>query len=260
MPSSNHIWRPGSGAFVALTAILAATIVAALVGAAPASSEAVPAGAQSPIDFRKRQVVFVDGLPTIRFSYPRRIDLALVNTGSPDENATVRADVPPGAASITLRGAHYELLQFHWHTPSEHERDGRDTPMEMHFVHRRADGSLLVIGVFIERGGTNRAFEPIFRELPEHPGDTRRVPDVRLPALLPGTRSSFRYAGSLTTPPFTEGVQWIVLTKPVRLSKRQIGAFRELFEEGNSREVQPLNNRQVLSDARRNSLTPHSRE
>lgn len=71
---------------------------------------------------------------------------------------------------------------------------------------------------------------------------------VRLSALLPRERDSFRYAGSLTTPPFTEGVEWIVLSDPITMSERQIDAFRELFEEGNSREVQPLNGRVVSSD------------
>ena len=68
---------------------------------------------------------------------------------------------------------------------------------------------------------------------------------------LPRDRSSYRYKGSLTTPPFTEGVRWIVLAHPITLSRHQIDAFRELLEEGNSREVQPLNRRKVLSDARR---------
>jgi carbonic anhydrase len=172
-----------------------------------------------------------------------------VNTGSPDEDATVRANVPAGAAHIVLRGARYDLLQFHWHAPAEHELEGRETPLEMHFVHRRADGSLLVVGVFIERGRRSRDLAPIFSELPERAGETRDVTDVRLRDLLPEERESFRYAGSLTTPPFTEGVRWNVLAEPLTLSKRQIQAFRELFDEGNSREVQPLNGRAVLSDA-----------
>jgi carbonic anhydrase len=212
---------------------------------------------QSPIDFREKEIAFRDRLPRIRFSYPRT-DVTLVNTGSPGENATVRADVPAGAASIRLRGVRYDLLQFHWHTPSEHEIEGRDTPLEMHFVHRsRADGSLLVIGVFIERGRKNRAARPIFRELPELPGDTRAVSRVRLRRLLPNDRESFRYSGSLTTPPFTENVQWIVLADSISFSRRQIDAFEELFEEGNSREVQPLNARRVLSDAE--ELEPRAR-
>ena len=175
----------------------------------------------------------------------------MTNTGSPDEEATVRANVPRGAAFITLRGTRYDLQQFHWHTPSEHEVNGRRNPMEMHLVHAAADGSLLVIGAFIEQGRTNRTLETIFDDLPEHEGDTRDVAGVRIDRLLPHDRSSYRYMGSLTTPPFTEGVRWIVLAHPITLSRHQIDAFRELFEEGNSREVQPLNGRKVLSDARR---------
>jgi carbonic anhydrase len=231
---------------VALAALPGATLGAS----AETNTVAAPVGmGQSPIDFRANEITFVDRLARIRFSYPDT-DVTLVNTGSPDEFATVRADVPASAAYMILRGVRYDLLQFHWHAPSEHEIDGRKTPLEMHFVHRsRADGSLLVIGVFIEQGRRNHAAEPIFRELPELPDETRSVAGVKLPGLLPDDRESFRYSGSLTTPPFTEGVQWIVLADAISFSDRQIAAFRELFEEGNSREVQPLNGRQILSDA-----------
>ena len=92
---------------------------------------------------------------------------------------------------------------------------------------------------------------PIFEDLPETAGETRPVAGVRIDDLLPDDVSSYRYTGSLTTPPFTEGVRWIVLAHPITLSKQQIHAFRELFEEGNSREVQPLNGRKVRSDAGR---------
>jgi carbonic anhydrase len=108
---------------------------------------------KSPIDFRAHEITFVERLPRLRFSYPEA-DLTLVNTGSPDEFATVRAEVPAGAAHMTLRGARYDLLEFHWHTPSEHQIEGRDTPLEAHFVHRsQGDGSLLVIGVIRCSGG-----------------------------------------------------------------------------------------------------------
>jgi len=209
----------------------------------------IPGTSQSPIDFCKNEIKFVDCLPSIDFAYPQSTAVTLVNTGSPNEFATIRADVPTGAAHITIGGIRYDLLQFHWHTPSEHEIEGRNTPLEMHLVHRRADGALLVIGVFIEQGHANRAIDPIFRELPEQPGGTHIVPDVHLRGLLPDGRVSFRYSGSLTTPPFTEPVSFIVFANSITLSRRQIDAFRELFEEGNCRKVQPLNGREVLSDA-----------
>lgn len=204
---------------------------------------------QSPIDFCKNEIKFVDRLPSIDFSYPKSTDVTIVNTGSPDDFATIRADVPTGAAHITLSGVQYDLVQFHWHTPSEHEIAGRNTPLEMHLVHRSEDGTVLVIGVFIERGRVNRAIDPIFRELPEHPGGTRIMADVSLRDLLPDRRVSFRYTGSLTTPPFTEPVSFIVFTNPITMSGRQIDVFRNLFEERNCRKVQPLNGREILCDA-----------
>lgn len=204
---------------------------------------------QSPINLRRRRTTFVRHLPRIGFRYPEAIDVTLVNTGSPGEFATVRADVPQGAAGIVLRGTRWDLLQFHWHTPSEHEVDGRHTPMEMHLVHSRADGALLVIAVFIERGRANSALGPMLRALPAVSGATREVGDVRLRELLPDRRESFRYSGSLTTPPFTEPVRFIVMADPIEASRRQIGRFRELFPAGNSREAQRLNGRRVRSDA-----------
>lgn len=234
---------------------LAATIPGS--GAASGSPRAsgrsagAPLPRQSPIDLRRSEITFVSRLPRIRFRYPRRVDVALVNTGSPGEFSTVRADVPAGAAHLTISGVRWELEQFHWHTPSEHEIEGRNTPLEMHFVHTRADGAILVVAVFIKRGRMNSAIELMFRDLPDQPNATRDVSDARLRALLPDTRRSVRYSGSLTTPPFTEPVRFVVLAESIDVSRRQIGAFRELYDEGNSREVQPLNGRKVRSDAKR---------
>lgn len=208
-----------------------------------------PGSSQSPIDFCESKITFVDRLPPVQFYYPRQTDVTLANTGSPDEIATVRADVAPGAAFLTLDEIRYDLVQFHWHTHSEHTIEGRDTPLEMHFVHRRMDGALLVIGVFLEQGQQNSAIEPIFGNLPEHRGETRVVREVCLPGLLPERRESFRYPGSLTTPPFDEDVQFIVFTEPISLAPRQIGAFQKLFNKGNCRQVQPLNGREILCDA-----------
>jgi carbonic anhydrase len=235
----------------ALTTALPGSATAVGPAAASGRSAVAPLPRQSPIDLRRSAITFVRRLPRIQVRYPRRVDVTLVNTGSPGEFATVRADLPAGAAHITLGGVRWDLEQFHWHTPSEHEVDGRETPLEMHFVHTRADEAILVIAVFIRRGRRNDAIEPMFRDLPDQPNDTRAVSGVRLRRLLPEERESFRYSGSLTTPPFTEPVRFVVLADSISVSKRQVGAFRELFPEGNSREVQPLNGRKVRSDAKR---------
>ena len=244
-------------ACLALTAAFPGSAAASGSGRVGGRSAAAPPR-QSPIDLRRSRITFVRRLPRIRFRYPRRIDVTLVNTGSPGEFATVRAEVPAGAAHITVGGVRWDLEQFHWHTPSEHEIEGRDTPLEMHFVHTRGDEAILVVAVFIERGPRNDAIEPMFRDLPDRPNATRDVAGVRLRALLPEQRESFRYTGSLTTPPFSEPVRFVVLADSIGVSRRQIGAFRELFHEGNSREVQPLNRRKVRSDVRR--FPPRDRE
>lgn len=231
------------------TALIGAGCLA-IGGLLPGSATAqVSLPRQSPINLRRRRTTFVKRLPRIAFRYPEAIDVTLVNTGSPGEFATVRADVPQGAAGIVLRGTRWDLVQFHWHTPSEHEVEGRHTPMEMHLVHSRSDGALLVVALFIERGRANSALGPMLRALPAMSGATREVAGVRLRDLLPERRESFRYSGSLTTPPFTEPVGFVVMADPIEASRRQIGRFRALFPEGNSRETQRLNGRTVRSDA-----------
>jgi carbonic anhydrase len=203
---------------------------------------------QSPIDFRPFRITRLERLPRPAFDYPDSIDVTLVNTGSPDELASVRAELRPGAAGLSMAGRSWDLVQFHWHTPSEHTVEGRHRALEMHLVHTNADGGFLVLAVFVRRGRSNRALAPLFRNLPQRPDGQRRVPDVRLPQLLPELRPSIRYSGSLTTPPYTERVRWVVFTDPIEASRRQIASFRRLFPEGNSRETQHLNGREVVTD------------
>jgi carbonic anhydrase len=203
---------------------------------------------QSPIDIRARDLVVVDHLPALRFMYGNRVTLNVINTGSPEEEATVRAIVPTGAGQLRVAGVTYNLLQFHWHTPAEHLIRGKGFPMEMHLVHQAANGTLLVVGIFIEKGERHSELDKIFVNLPEEEGQDRTVGNFNLRRLLPADHASFRYDGSLTTSPFTEGVKWVVLAEPIELSRRQIEDFKNLFPEGNSREVQPLNGRKVLTD------------
>lgn len=209
---------------------------------------------QSPIDLQTEAVV-AQKLPKIHFSYGNDVTIHVVNTGSPDENATVRAEVPAGAASIEAEGVTYTLLQFHWHTPSEHRVNGVQYPLEMHFVHKAEDGTLMVVGVLIREGKENAELGKIFSHLPATATDTTDVSGFDLTSVFPaakgGKMRSFRYPGSLTTPPFTEGVHWVVLETPIEMSPEQIDAFKAMFPEHNSREDQPINGRTVVTDKRR---------
>jgi carbonic anhydrase len=131
-----------------------------------------------------------------------------------------------GRNLLTLDGVEYELDQFHFHSASEYRFERRGFDMEMHLVHRAADGSTAVLGVFLKRGTRSGALAPIFEALPDdigvhHPIDAPFDPA----AFLPVRQTHFRYVGSLTTPPCTEGVQWVVMTEPVTVSDEDVAQF-----------------------------------
>jgi len=155
-----------------------------------------------------------------------------------------------GADTLTLGPASYQLVQYHFHAPSEHTVDGKRFPMEMHMVHKAADGKLAVVGVFIVEGAHNSAFDPVWANLPSQKGVETHFPHVKVDvdALLPTARSSYRYEGSLTTPPCSEGVNWVVITTPIQLSGDQVATFTRLIKD-NNRPVQRLNGRTILTDA-----------
>lgn len=202
--------------------------------------------AQSPIDIRSDNTFFKQ-LSPLKFDLSSATDLSVVNNGSPSEESTIRANVQPGEGSLTLDGKTYSLVQFHFHQPSEHLENSKPAAMEMHLVF--ADASkLLVVGRWVNEGSFNSTLDPIFSNLPQTVNDVHAVNDFNLNSLLPSSMESFRYTGSLTTPPFTEGVEWINLAEPLEMSSSQIDAFETLFPEGNAREVQPLNGRIILTD------------
>ena len=155
----------------------------------------------------------------------------------------------PSAETLTLGGVAYRLTQYHFHSPSEHTVDGKHFPMEMHLVHTSADAKLAVVGVFIAEGAHNKAFDPVWANLPDQKGVETHYPGVKVDvdALMPTARTSYRYDGSLTTPPCSEGVSWIVMTTPIELSSEQVATFTRLIKE-NNRPVQGLNGRTILTD------------
>ena len=212
---------------------------------------------QSPIDLVNPTSV---KLPPIPYYYdnPTRMDIR--NTGH-----TIEVAYPEGHW-IEVDGVRYQLLQFHFHAPSEHTVAGKPFEMEAHFVHKSEDGNLAVVGLLIEKGSHNFAFDPVWAHLPGAPGEMQRVEtateDGSLivdPRLMFSRNdqvtdeapsyfgSSYRYEGSLTTPPCSEDVKWIVLTTPIEMSEAQIAAFKAIIHD-NNRPVQPLNGRELLTD------------
>jgi len=159
---------------------------------------------------------------------------------------TVQVNYDQGS-SIVLDGVTYNLVQFHFHASSEHEIGGAQDPMELHLVHKNAQGGMAVIGVLLKAGAENPAYAPVLQNLPPQESQPTPVAGATVDAntLLPAQRGYWRYNGSLTTPPCTEGVKWLVMSTPVELSEAQIAAFTTIFKN-NERPVQPLNARTFL--------------
>lgn len=155
----------------------------------------------------------------------------------------VTNDVP---MTLDLDDVHYELVQYHFHAPSEHTVNGVHSPLEAHFVHESADGRLAVIGVLIEEGAHDSIWDPVLAALPTGPGDERHIEDLdlELSELRPLPARYYRYEGSLTTPPCSEGVQWIVMAEGRTLSPEQLRSLVPLLHN-NNRPVQSLGSRDL---------------
>ncbi|WP_448560681.1 carbonic anhydrase [Trichothermofontia sp.] len=192
---------------------------------------------QSPIDLAG---AIAADLPPIHLNY-QATPLRIVNNGH-----TIQVNYRSGS-TLTIGDRTFELVQFHFHHPSEHRVQGQAADMELHLVHRSASGALAVVGVLLTSGAENLALKPIFAAMPDRPGPEQVLPQVTLNAqdLLPQNLASYRYFGSLTTPPCFEEVTWIVLQQPVTLSVAQIRQFAKLFP-GNARPVNALNQRFLL--------------
>lgn len=209
---------------------------------------------QSPVDFRPGDIDPAD-LPDLHFAYSSSTSVRMTYISADDspchdagEEETVRAVIPPGAGTLRVGRREYALQQVHWHTRAEHLLNGYRFPLEQHLVHADADGNLLVVGVWLRYGRPHAALGRLFGRLPAECTPDRMVHGVDLNALLPSSRRSLHYPGSLTTSPFSEGVSWVMLARPLALSRTQAAAFTALFPHGNARGVQPLNGRRVRLD------------
>lgn len=189
---------------------------------------------QSPVDIPA-------GVPThnadIEFSYAP-MSLTVLNNGH-----TIQVNAAQ-ECFIEVEGERYNLLQFHFHALSEHTVAGEHADMEVHFVHQSAAGEYAVIGVLLNAGEHNTAFAPVFEHIPNEGGQRIYAKGIAINTidLMPTQRAYYRYDGSFTTPPCTEGVKWFVMEQPVELSASQVSAFTSLYDN-NYRPVQPINER-----------------
>ncbi len=194
---------------------------------------------QSPINIITSDALKVD-LPKINFHY-KNSEIEIINNGH-----TIEVE-PEKGNYIKFDGHKYNLLQFHFHSLSEHTINGKHFPLEVHFVHKDSRGNLSVIGLMIKQGAENKNFAEIWNNLPFRKANKQKLEATINPIfLLPKSKDYYKYNGSLTTPPCSEGVVWLVLATPIEMSGKQINQFRKIYDD-NYRPVQQQNARNVLS-------------
>lgn len=193
---------------------------------------------QSPIDIISSKAVPKD-LPKLQFHY-EQLPLAVQNNGHTIYISADKAD------ELILDKQTYTLQQFHFHTPSEEAIDGKHADMVAHFVHKNAKGELLVVALLLNQGAKNAELDKIWQVLPKTEGELQPHQDIsiELSKLLPESTQYYSFMGSLTTPPCTESVKWVVLKQPVTLSAEQLQAFQALYPH-NARPLQPVGDREI---------------
>ena len=193
---------------------------------------------QSPISIQDGKTLAGPAEP-IQFNYTSS-NGTVVNNGH-----TVQVNVE-GNNFITVRGARYQLQEFQFHTPSEEQINFKRSAMVAHLVHKTDDGQLAIVAILLEVGESNPVINNVWTYMPLDVGDSVHMPSgmLNLNELLPADQRYYQYMGSLTTPPCTESVLWMVLMQPVQISQAQLKLFTQLYPM-NARPVQPLNARPV---------------
>ncbi|MBC3933439.1 carbonic anhydrase [Undibacterium curvum] len=194
----------------------------------PANAKCDNGDRQSPIDIRDGIKVDLD---------PINFDYKLSGFNVIDNGHTIQVNIAAGNF-ITVMGRSYELMQFHFHKPSEERINGKSFEMVVHLVHKDADGKLAVVAVLIERGKAHALVQLVWNNLPLEKNEAvSALSAMDLSNILPLKRGYYTYMGSLTTPPCSEGVLWMVMKEPIELSAEQIGIFHRLYPM-NARPVQ----------------------
>jgi carbonic anhydrase len=192
---------------------------------------------QTPIDIKPQ---YDADLPDLKINYALKGD-SIVNNGH-----TVQVSYPAGN-TLTMGGVKFNLVQCHFHSPSENTMEGKSYPLEAHFVHQDAKGNLLVLAVFFAEGQENPAIASLWKAAPKKVGKSEKLAQPFDPlSILPESKDYVYFNGSLTTPPCSEGVRWCVLKSPLSISKAQAETLMNMMHGPNNRPLQPVNARPVL--------------
>jgi len=193
---------------------------------------------QAPIDIVDAKVRKGD-LPPILFNY-KPSPLSII-----DDGHTIRVDIAPGSR-ISVEGGVYDLTAIEFHKPGEVKVDGKAHEMSAHLFHKNKDGRIAIVAVPLEQGKENEVVKTLWSHLPVTKGKEVVIDSVKINpvGLLPAKKDYYMFAGSLTTPPCSENVKWMVLMQPVQISGEQIRQFAKLYPM-NARPAQALNDRDV---------------
>jgi carbonic anhydrase len=176
----------------------------------------------------------------LQFHY-RTADLQAMHNGH-----SIQVRVSSGN-ELHVNGRTYQLMQFHFHEPSEHHIEGKSSPFEIHLVHRDRAGHIVVVSLLAELGPGHPVVSTLWSSLPMYAGESAPSRQLELSTLIPNNLHHFAYHGSLTTPPCTEGVQWIVMKEKISIAQAQIDQFVALVGH-NARAIQPIHDRRVLAE------------
>ncbi len=192
---------------------------------------------QSPIDVRSSLDASLDPL-TLHYSKSSK---EVINNGH-----AIQVNMEAGD-NMVVDGITFDLKQFHFHSPSENHIEGKSFPLEAHYVHLDKDGNIAVLALMFEEGKENEVLSKIWSKMPKEAGGKNTLALSNAAAsLLPENKEYYRFNGSLTTPPCTEGVRWLVLKTPVTISKAQVEAFLHIMHHPNNRPVQSTNARVIV--------------
>ena len=194
---------------------------------------------QSPIDIKNTLKAHINPLKSSYVDSP----INIINNGH-----TIQAGFAASVKDVvTIDGVPFQLQQLHFHAPSENTLNGKHFAMEMHLVHKNAEGEIAVVAVMFETGTANSELTKLWQTMPakaDEKAELKQKIDVN--KLLPEDLSHYRFSGSLTTPPCSEGVRWLVMKHPVTLSVQQLKQFTTAMHHGNNRPTQPLHGREIV--------------
>ncbi len=187
---------------------------------------------QSPVDLKWKKPA---SKRKVNFQYQSKLNFKTLDNGH-----TIQANFPSGNF-VQIDGQKFELVQLHFHAHSEHSLSKKYFPLEMHLVHKNADGKLAVVGVLFEEGKENPELNKIWASIPEKKNEEKEANEqIVLLELIPKVHTHYHYMGSLTTPPCSEGVNWNVLNTPISISSSQLAMFTKRYAN-NYRPIQTPN-------------------